>query len=40
MGVWFHPVSNCRRFWITGEPEAANPNVWLCNAAAERNSQE
>lgn len=28
----FSPGSNWRRFWITGEPEAANP-TWQCNTA-------
>lgn len=28
----FSPGSNWRRFWITGEPKAANP-TWQCNTA-------
>lgn len=39
MCVWFNPNGNCRRFWITGELKAADPNDWLCNTAAE-SSQE
>jgi len=31
---------SCRRFWVAGEPKAANPHDWLCNAASERDSQE